>query len=174
MKTRWIFISVATLALLVVGGIFWVGNDNPYRLYGRTRREWKDNAVKAIAHRTTDVPKITAELARMKSETEKENHASNSWKRGFLFQMKSGEWMAFTNICGKSNFRIYDLFIGRASDGKWYYSTYHFCIGAIALRMRADAEGQPENMAQFVQEYYLKEFVGSSDECLRKTWPPPR
>ena len=86
--------------------------------------------------------------------------------------MTNGEWIAYTNICRKQDFKIQDLFIGRASDGKWYYSTYHFCIDMVVLRMREDMlEPRPGSVKQFADEYYLKEFDGRSDECLRKTWP---
>lgn len=89
-----------------------------------------------------------------------------------LILMTNGEWMVYRSICRKENFWVRDLFLGRASDGRWYYSTYHFCINMCALgRM---GEGQPSSLADFAQTYYLKPFDGRSDECLQSTWPPRR
>ena len=56
----------------------------------------------------------------------------------------------------------------RGSDGKWYYSTYHFCVEMIVLRDMLD---QPENLAKFRNECALREFDGHSDACLETTWP---
>jgi len=82
--------------------------------------------------------------------------------------MKNGDWIACQNICSKEDSRVQDLFIGRASDGKWYYSTFHFCIGMTVLR---DMEQwQPDSLAQFVDAYWLVPFDGRSDECLKATW----
>jgi hypothetical protein len=84
--------------------------------------------------------------------------------------MTNGEWMAYRNVCAKEEDRIADLVIGRGSDGKWYYSTFHFCIGMLNLRTME----QPESLPRFQTEYFLQEFDGHSDECLKKTWPPKR
>jgi hypothetical protein len=81
--------------------------------------------------------------------------------------MKNGDWILYRSICTKQDRRIHDIFIGRASDGKWYYSTYHFCIGLVTLMMM----DQSENLPEFLKTYYLREFDGHSDKCLKKTWP---
>ena len=88
--------------------------------------------------------------------------------------MINGDWIAYSNVCSKQNRRIHDLFIGRGSDGKWYFSTYHFCINMIALRIRTDIEGAHGSLLEFSNDCYLSEFDGSSDVCLQKTWPPKR
>jgi hypothetical protein len=82
---------------------------------------------------------------------------------------RNGEWLAYTNVCRKEDRHIHDLFLARGSDGRWYYSTYHFCIGMIVLRME---EQQPEDLAGFAKTYFLRTFDGQSDDCLQKTWPP--
>ncbi len=92
-------------------------------------------------------------------------------KKLAIIVMTNGQWMAYRNVCAKEKEGIPDLFLGRGSDGRWYYSTYHFCIRMIVLK---DMLGQPESLAQFVQEGFLREFDGHSDECLKKTWPLKR
>lgn len=81
--------------------------------------------------------------------------------------MRNGDWLAYANICHKQDGRIRDLFLGRGSDGRWYYSTFHFCNQMIVLKM----EEQSTNLVEFAKTYYLREFDGRSDECLQKTWP---
>jgi len=84
-----------------------------------------------------------------------------------MILMRNGDWLTYANVCRKEDGRIYDLFLARASDGRWYYSTYHFCVGMIVLKM----EEQPEDLAGFAKTHYLRMFDGQSDECLQKTWP---
>lgn len=59
-----------------------------------------------------------------------------------------------------------DIFIGHGSDGKWYYSTFHFCVEKCVLQM----EPQPDSLAQLVNGYWLVPFDGKSDDCLKITW----
>ena len=87
-----------------------------------------------------------------------------------LILATNGDWIVWASKCSKEDRRIHDIFVGRASDGKWYYSTFHFCNGKIVLMM----EEQPANLGAFIQAYSLREFDGQSDECLGKTWPPER
>jgi hypothetical protein len=82
--------------------------------------------------------------------------------------MTNGDWVVYRNVCWKEPSRIPDLFLGRASDGKWYYSTFHFCVRMIVLK---DMLGQPEGLVNFRTNCYLREFDGRSDECLKSTWP---
>jgi hypothetical protein len=67
-------------------------------------------------------------------------------------------------------FKSPQYFLGRAFDGKLYYSTHHFCIRKLVLGQ----DEQPASLKQFVETYSLRGFDGRSDECLNKTWPPKR
>lgn len=82
--------------------------------------------------------------------------------------MKNGDWIVCQNVCAKEqNTGVKnDLFIGRGSDGKWYYSTFHFCVGKCVLQM----ERQPDSLAQFIDGYWLAPFDGKSDDSLKVTW----
>ena len=93
------------------------------------------------------------------------------WLTDKLILMKSGEWLVYKSHCSKEEPHIVrDIFLAKGSDGKWYYSTFHFCVGMCVLRME---ETQPPNLSAFVHEYNLREFDGHSDESLRltKSWP---
>jgi hypothetical protein len=79
-----------------------------------------------------------------------------------LILFGDGSWMVHDNICVKSDWRVGDLFVARASSGLWYYSTYHFCIGACVLQ----AAGRPTDFAAFLREYDVKEFTGQATQQL--------
>jgi hypothetical protein len=142
----------------------------PDRLQTKPRREWKAAAVAEITRRVVDTNWLAAEVATVKSQAAKEPAESGSWFSDHLILMKNGEWLVCASKCAKEDSRIHDIFLGRGSDGRWYYSTFHFCIGMLTLRM----DEQPESLSDFVKAYFLREFDGQSDDCLRKTWPPNR
>ena len=151
--------TVAT-GLLILGG-------GP-RLDSKARKQWKEKAIGAIAQRSSNPAWLQKEIdsLRTKASTDRE---WDKWISEDLILMTNGEWMVYRNICAKEEGRIPDLFIGRGSDGKWYYSTYHFCIGMLVLKSMID---QPESLPRFRNDSYLCEFDGHSDECLKTTWPP--
>ena len=148
---------------LAIGGIFLVllccgtlllltGRD---RLNSPERRAWKDAALSAI-----------------RDETDRRAGELRTPKREFLRDDSSiifedGSWIIFRQVCYKEKSQIEDLFIGRASDGKWYYSTYHFCVGMMTFEDDLCHESFP----RMRDEYFLKEFDGVSDEALQMTWP---
>lgn len=138
------------------------------RLSSRARKEWKEKAIAEIAQGTTDNTRVLKEIETLKTNSSEESEWDR-WISKDLILMTNGEWVVYRNICAKEEGRIPDLFLGRGSDGRWYYSTYHFCVRMFVLKTMMD---QPENLAKFKQDCYLREFDGRSDECLLKTWPP--
>ena len=151
---RWITaIGILALVIAVVFMVSpWV---NP--LASTARRQWKEGAIAAIELRLADSAKFPIA----------DNNSEHGWAVGDVLVMANNEWMICQNVCTKGSKDIKkDLFIGRGSDGKWYCSTFHFCIGKVVLQM----EPQPANLAQFVTMYSLVAFDGKSDECLKETW----
>jgi hypothetical protein len=132
------------------------------------RRAWKEQAIAAISARVADTAWPGGELAGLKRRATDDPDDSDGWLSERLILMRNGDWLAYANVCRKQDGHIYDLFIGRGSDGQWYYSTYHFCVRMLVLR----DEEQPKDIAGFANAYYLRNFDGHSDECLQKTWPP--
>jgi hypothetical protein len=168
-KRKWILLPVGII-VLILGTPFWISNSSPFLLRHGPRKKWKDRAVTEISRLTGDSAWVASEIAGLTNVSE-DLPRSDRWLSSHLILMTNGEWMAYANICRKEDFWIPDLFIGRASDGKWYYSTYHFCIHMIVLRITADMDGQPESVTKFAGKYYLREFDGRSDVCLQRTWP---
>jgi hypothetical protein len=157
--------SVICLCVVAFGAVIWFGG--PRRLDSKARREWKEKAISEIAKQTSDTTSVLKGIATMKSDPSVD-YEWDRWISEDLIVMTNGDWMAYRNVCAKEPERIPDLFLGRGSDGKWYYSTYHFCIRMIVLK---DMLEQPESLTKFRSDCFLQEFDGRSDECLKTTWP---
>jgi hypothetical protein len=161
-----VLIAGGVCAVLIAVGVSEIAGCNQLR--SRARRAWKERAIVEIAARVADAGRLNGEIGRLNAQHKADPDQDGTWLSDHLMVMRNGDWLACANICQKENWRIRDMFLARGSDGRWYYSTYHFCIGMIVLRM----EEQPESLAAFVKAYYLRPFDGHSDECLQKTWPP--
>jgi len=168
MKKRLAFTAI--LICLLVATIAVLLGRSGDRLRTKARKEWKANAIAEIARRSGDSNWIASAVRLLKTEMAKPESGSGDWVSEHLILMKNEEWMVYANKCRKEDERIHDIFVGRGSNGKWYYSTYHFCIRMIVPR----GDEQPESLAALVQRYFLVEFDGHSDECLQLTWPPKR
>ena len=141
------------------------------RLRAKPRREWKDQAIGKMERRFSDRRALEAEVSVVANALATTRPAPAAWVGDTVLVMKNGNWIAYENICSKEDSRIHDLFLGRGSDGKWYYSTFHFCRDMATLRFME--EWQPESLAQFIDAYWLVPFDGCSDECLKATWTFP-
>jgi len=155
-KKPLVILITSTLLLAVICAVAFL---RPSRLQSSARRAWKEKSIADIAARVADPswPTSTNELG-----------DDASWLSDHIILTRDGEWLAFANSCQKQDGRIPDIFLARGSDGLWYYSTYHFCVGMLVLRV----EEQPEDLATFAKTYFLQTFDGQSDDCLQKTWPP--
>ena len=150
-----------------IGAIFTAGTINPFSLRNPWRKNWKNNAVAEIKRRSDDSAWVNSEITRLK-EGGDGRFDSDSWLSRRMILATNGDWMVYDSFCYKQDFRIHDIFIARASDGKWYYSTYHFCINMVVL---SGMKPQPGSLAEFIKDYSVRQFDGQSDECLKKTWP---
>ncbi|MEI6234976.1 MAG: hypothetical protein WCT04_18120 [Planctomycetota bacterium] len=156
---------VSVLLLAVIGAVAFL---RPSPLQSSARRAWKEQSIADITARVADPSWPTNEFARLKSQSTNAVSDADTWLSEHIIVTRKGEWLAFANSCQKQDGRIPDIFLARGSDGHWYYSTYHFCVGMMVLRM----EGQPEDLAAFAKTHFLQPFDGHSDDCLQKTWPP--
>lgn len=161
-----LFVIAGVCALLIAIGVMAMRGRDPFR--SSARGAWKEKAIAEIVARLADPSWVNKELTELKQRGTGDSTDSDRWLSERLIVMRNGDWLAYANICQKEDGRIRDLFLGRGSDGRWYYSTYHFCKQMIVLRM----EEEPTNLVGFAQAYYLRAFDGHSDDCLQKTWPP--
>ena len=167
-KTKWVLL--ATVLVLAAASVFVLKLGREDRLRASARREWKENAIPKVAHRITETVWITNQIATLTARIAAHPDDAFNWIGDEMLVMKNGDWIVYSAKCSKADSRIHDIFIGRASDGKWYYSTYHFCISMSALSF----EPQPSDLTKFVSICALREFDGRSDECLKLTWPAPK
>jgi hypothetical protein len=153
------------LGVLVATAVVVVRVKSRDRLTGPARREWRDDAVARVDRRLADPQWLAGEVDRLKAAA-LEPPELGRWAGEHVLVMRNGDWIVCENICRKEDARIHDLFIGRGSDGRWYYSTFHFCIDRVVLANTR----QPGSLAQFADGYWLAPFDGRSDECLKVTW----
>lgn len=155
----------AGIAFLLFGALWVLGNGNPI-----ARAMWKNRAITQINALTANTNWMVAEREKMQAATNEFDTPNfpDPWLSRNLIVMTNGEWLVYRNICRKQDFWIRDLFIARGSDGRWYYSTYHFCINMFVLGYMG--KGQPGSLAEFSKDYFVEEFNGHSSKCLQKTW----
>ncbi len=129
------------------------------------RRAWKDRAIREINNDLEDAEiyrVLAGELPRSQGER---LSTDGNWLTRRAIAFRDDSWMVYRQQCHKADPKIYDIFIGRGSDGKWYYSDAHFCINAYVLNSR----GQPKSIGEFKQSFHLVEFDGRSDAALEST-----
>jgi hypothetical protein len=140
------------------------------------RRDWKENAIPFIANFANDKDLIREEVALISDgdPTQEDRIIAEQWLSDRMILMESGEWLVYQSHCHKAPpHNVKDIFIAKGSNGKWYYTTCHFCVGMVALTM--NQMSLPADLEYFVERYHLQEFDGRSNECLKetKTFPDP-
>ena len=153
--------ALPLLLLLLVVGVWYLLVFGPKA----ARKQWKDRAIELIDQHSHDKIWTAAQQEEIRKSEEPDKIVW--WASPEMLLMQNGEWISFANACGKSNWRVGDVFIGRGSDDQWYYSSYHFCTGMVVLHI----DPQPASLEEFRATYFLKSFDGKSDDCFQKTWP---
>lgn len=148
-----------------------------YRIH-QARLAWKEAAIPYITRHADDSSWIKREISFLANEYPNEGNTiiSKPWLSDRMMLMKSGEWLIYRSHCKKEEpHNVEDICIARGSNGKWYYSTCHFCVGMISLVgfQENQEEMQPKNLAWFLKNYQFKEFDERSNECLKTTKQTP-
>jgi len=134
------------------------------------RREWKDKALPEISTLTSNKDWVDGEKDLLTNSQQKQNQRimETGWLTDKMILMKSGEWLVYKSHCSKRPPKnVRDIFLANGSDGKWYYSTCHFCVALTTLRL--NQQDPPKDLASFAKRYQLREFDGVSDDCLKET-----
>ncbi len=164
---RKLLIMLVSLGLL---GIIFASRHSYDPLHTDARRAWKQKSLAEISARLAQPDWATNQITSLKAIKSGDPDNWENWLSKELILLKSGEWLTFKNVCRKEKEHIHDCFLAQASDGHWYYSTYHFCVDMVSLKI----EFQPENLASFKTNFCLRPFDGKSDLCLEQTWPQER
>jgi hypothetical protein len=159
-----LLLSVIFVFVLLFFGISWLVK----RKHERARAEWKVGALGRLAALSITNKEVADELAMLKGDMA--TPVNWGWASEHVLRMTNGEYVTYAFRHGFNSGFIDHLFLGRGSDGRWYYSTYHFCNGMVGVR----SDDPPGSINQFARTYSAKEFDGQSDECLKHTWPTRR
>jgi hypothetical protein len=167
-RKRWLIATAFLLA--IVAGVFlglpWAVRQRQYL----ARKGWKEQAIPEIAKFANDSRWVSEEIALLGAgeATGSQRIIANRWLTDRMVLMASGEWLVYKSHCSKAPpHQVRDIFLAKGSNGRWYYTTCHFCVGMCALVMIQDVP--PYDLATFALRYHLKEFDGVSDECLQQT-----
>ena len=143
------------------------------RYLAHARQSWKESALPEIRLLADDPRLVAQEIQMLRTvDSPRENIIAAPWLSDRMILMGSGEWLVYKSHCSKEPPRqLTDIFLAKGSNGKWYYSTCHFCMGMVVLTM-VQHGNPPRDLATFAKVYHLQEFDGSSDECLKATTLP--
>jgi hypothetical protein len=154
------------LALIVVAFATCSG----YLKYARYK--WKESAIPEISNYATNAVWVEQEIQTLRSKDVRDCRPSEQWLSKHMILMKNGDWLVYKNHCYKeSPILVRDIFLAKGSNGKWYNSSFHFCINMCVLANFQDYM-PPNDLASFVRLYNLAEFDGHSVECLSQTKHP--
>jgi hypothetical protein len=73
-----------------------------------------------------------------------------------------GGWLAYEQECSKRDRSTGDVFVAKGSDGRWYYSTAHFCIDMLMAEMSAPYDDLP----QFVDDKMFEVHAFDTADAL--------
>ncbi len=156
-----IFSALVILAA-TLAGLWWYAK---YKA-AHDRAAWKVVALERLAALSITNAEILRELEELRANLQAGNDAR--WAHERVLLMKDGDYIIFANRHGANNGFVDHLFLGHSSDGRWLYSTYHFCNSMAAVLI----DNPPASIAEFERRYAVREFDGKSDLCLQHTWPP--
>jgi hypothetical protein len=133
--------------------------------YQRARAAWKSTALERLAGLSFTNAEIAGELEKLKASRGAGDR--QQWTGEHVLLMTNDEYLVYASRHGFNNGLVDHLFLARGSDGRWYYSTYHFCNSMVA----AMSDDPPGSITEFAKTYSAREFDGKSDVCLQHTWP---
>jgi hypothetical protein len=160
---RILVVSLSILLFLVasLAGVWWLAKQKA----ARERAQWKGPALERLAGLSTTNEEVRRELDELKAGPTP--NIDFGWAHEHVLLMTNGECIIYAYRHGANNGFVDHLFLGHGSDGRWVYSTYHFCNSMAMLRQ----DDAPGSIAEFAKRYSAHEFDGKSDECLQHTWP---
>jgi hypothetical protein len=135
------------------------------RSFERRRTAWKDVALSRLQQISIPNPELDQKVKYLK--TASKPGEPQQWVDVDCTVMINGEYLVHAFHHGFNVGWVDHLFLARGSNGRWYYSTYHFCNDMVGVL----GDDQPQSIHEFVSRYSLQEFDGKSDVCLKHTWP---
>ena len=140
-------------------GVWWFAR---YRSE-RPRTQWKVEALERLARLSITNDDVRRELDELRMPKTKDTDLG--WAHEHVLLMTNGESIIYDYRHGANIYFPPHLFLGHCSDGRWLYSSYHFCNSMNMVRW----DDPPGSIAEFAERYSAREFDGRSDECLKMT-----
>jgi len=134
----------------------------------RARAAWKTTTLERLAGLSFTNADIVGELETLKASRGAGDR--QDWAGESVLVMTNSEFLIYASRHGFNSGFVDHLFLAHGSDGRWYYSTYHFCNSMVMLL----SDDPPGSIAEFASRYAAREFDGKSDVCLQHTWPEKR
>ena len=131
----------------------------------RSRAAWKTTTLERLAGLSLTNADISTELETLTAS--RGAGERQEWTSERVLVMTNDEFLVYASRHGFNNGFVDHLFLAHGSDGRWYYSTYHFCNSMAGARF----DEPPGSIAEFTRTYSVREFDGKSDVCLQHTWP---
>ena len=131
----------------------------------RARARWKAPALERLAGLSLTNEEVRRELDELKGRPKTGDLVD--WTRADVLLMTNGEYIIYAFRHGANSGFVDHLFLGHGSDGRWLYSTYHFC----GMMAGVAGDDPPGSIKEFSERYSARTFDGKSDDCLRHTWP---
>jgi hypothetical protein len=139
--------------------MWWVAR----RLSERPRTAWTESALVRLSNLSLTNQEIRTELDTMKAKVREDGESG--WAGERVLRMKNGEFIVYEYRHGRNDYFPPHLFLGRCSDGRWIYSSYHFCNSMNMIAF----DRVPGSITEFCGKYFAREFDGKSDVCLKLT-----
>lgn len=158
----WLSIPVILVAL-VLGG--WSAVRYKHQ---RARAGWMAATLSQLSALSRTNENVCRELESLKANQVVGGH--HEWTGDHVVLMTNDEFLVYGSRHGFNSGFVDHLFLAHGSDGRWYYSTYHFCNSMAGVRF----DEPPGSIAEFASRYAAREFDGKSDVCLQHTWPEKR
>ena len=70
--------------------------------------------------------------------------------------MENDEYLIYASRHGFNSGFVDHLFLARGSDGRWLYSTYHFCSSMVGVMN----DKPPSSIAEFAKSYSARSSTG--------------
>jgi hypothetical protein len=149
---------------VVVIGLLFGGWSAARYITGRERAHWKTGALERLATLSIANKEISQELETLKAGRGAAGERQQ-WAGEHVLLMTNGEYIVYEYRHGRNDYFPPHLFLGHCSDGRWLYSSYHFCNSMAMVQ----GDDPPGSIAEFAKAYSTREFDGKSDECLKMT-----
>lgn len=160
-------IRVAAIpAILIVLALGWLSITRLKQQ--RARAAWKTTTLAQLGELSLTNKEFSQELEAFKETRGVGNH--QGWIGERFLLMTNDEFLVYAWRHGFNIGSIDHLLLARGSNGRWYYSTYHFCNSMAGVI----SDDPPGSIADFSSRYSAREFDGNSDVCLEHTWPEKR